>query len=326
MRNNIAPNIDPSSCVRFTAIKLVAFLFACFAPNGAASESPELPNVVATTSIIGDAASRIGDGLFSVTTLMGEGVDPHLYKASPGDMRALSNATLVLHNGLHLEGKISEILSKLSERKAVVAVTRSIPINRLRVTADFPDAPDPHVWFDPALWSYAVTEIGTALSAIAPQKAAIIDERTRLLKAELVGLDTEVKATIDSIPKELRVLVTAHDAFGYFGMKYGLEVLSIQGMSTDSEASLYEINSLIRTITLKRIPAVFVESSVSEKNVEAIVQGCAARGHNIIIGGQLYSDALGRQGTPEGTLIGALRHNATVIASALRTLPRKDPQ
>jgi manganese/zinc/iron transport system substrate-binding protein len=277
------------------------------------------PSVVATTSIIGDITTRLAGDTLDVSALMGEGIDPHLYKASPGDMRRLSQASLILHNGLHLEGKMAEVLEKLGERKPSIAVTSKIDRKLLRQPPEFAGNYDPHVWFDIRLWILAAEEIAHALSTLAPAHASLYTTRLDILRGELKELHSWVQAQIGSIPKEQRVLVTAHDAFGYFGQAYGIEVLAIQGMSTDSEASLQDINHLVDTLVTRKIPAVFVESSVPQKTIQALVEGSRSRGHDVVVGGELYSDALGAANTPEGTYIGMMKHNVSTIVAALKS-------
>jgi len=273
--------------------------------------------VVATTGMIADTARAIGGSAVSVTALMGEGVDPHLYKASPGDVRVMAGAGLLLWNGLHLEGRLGEAITKLGSRVPVVCVTDSIPQDRLLRPAGAGSVPDPHVWFDLALWRFACERIRDAIIERAPDAADAV--RTRCA-AHLELLDvaaSHVQAVVVSVPADRRVLVTAHDAFGYFGRANGIAVRGIQGLSTDSEASLRELNALVDLIVERRVPAVFIESSVPRKAVEALVEGCSARGHAVTIGGELLSDAMGAAGTEQGTHVGMVVHDAEVIARAL---------
>jgi manganese/zinc/iron transport system substrate-binding protein len=248
---------------------------------------------------------------------MGPGVDPHLYKASPGDLRKLSNASLILYNGLHLEGKMADVLEKLSARKPVVAVTKSLSAQTLRSTGSDSEIVDPHVWFDVSLWIEVAKTIRDALVTHNPQAAALYSQRFEDLSTKLKALHEWCKQELASIPPARRTMITAHDAFSYFGRAYGIEVLGIQGVSTDSEASLREINNLVQLLVQRKIPAVFVESTISPKAVEALLEGAASRGHRVMIGGELFSDALGEQGTPQGSYDGMVRHNVHTIKSAL---------
>jgi manganese/zinc/iron transport system substrate-binding protein len=282
--------------------------------------------VLSTTSIIADTVREIAGEELVVESLMGPGVDPHLYKASPGDIRKLSDASLILHNGLHLEGKMGDVLEKLSRRKRVRAVTDAIPRERLRVASTEAGVYDPHVWFDVSLWIEVVRVIRDELSLLAPDHAANFAQRAQQLEERLRALHTWCAAQIQTIPHAQRILITAHDAFGYFSSAYGIKVMAIQGISTDSEASLREINTLVQIIVQSEIPAVFVESTLPPKAVEALVEGARAKGHSVAIGGQLLSDALGEAGTAGATYEGMVRFNVETIVQVLvrRKTNRKD--
>ncbi len=315
--------VQGTKCKHRLFVGALLCLFAALAspstdlwPQAAAQERPK---VLATTSIIADFAKRLAGDELSVSALMGEGIDPHLYKASPGDMRRLYDADLILFNGLHLEGKMADVLEKIGARKPAIAVTASIDRSLLRQPAEFAGNYDPHVWFDVQLWKSAAEEVAAALTKAAPGSASAISARLSALRDELSALHSWCKEEIQSVPKEGRVLVTAHDAFGYFGRAYDIEVLAIQGMSTDSEASLQDINHLVETLASRHIPAVFIESSVPQKTIQALVEGSQARGHHVVIGGELFSDALGSAGSPEGTYIGMIKHNVKTIVTALRS-------
>ncbi len=273
--------------------------------------------VVTTTAMIADAARAVGGSRVQVTSLMGEGVDPHLYKASPGDIRQLSEADLVLFNGLHLEGRMGDVLARLESRTPTVRVTDGITGDRLREPPEFEGESDPHVWFDVGLWVSVVERVREALVAVDPEREPEYRAGAEGYLAQLRELDSWVRSEMGRIPEGRRVLVTAHDAFGYFGDAYGIEVLGVQGISTDSEASIRDINALVDTLVERRVPAVFIESSVPQKTVQALVEGCRSRGHEVVIGGELFSDAMGPSGTPEGTYIGMMRHNVRTITAAL---------
>ena len=272
--------------------------------------------VVCTTGMVADVVRNVGGGHVDVRSLMGEGVDPHLYKASPGDIGALAGADAVFYSGLHLEGKMTDIFARMSRSKPTVALAGGIDPQRLLETSG--GQVDPHVWFDVALWAATADVVRDALAAFDPPHADAYAANAERYREELVTLDQEVRSVMAEIPEGRRVLVTAHDAFGYFGRAYNVEVRGIQGISTESEAGVREINDLVAFLDRRRVPAVFVESSVSDRNVRALVEGCRARGHDVAIGGQLYSDAMGKSGTPEGTYPGMVRHNVQTIAEALR--------
>lgn len=278
-------------------------------------------SIVATTGMIADAARWIGQSEVEVTRLMGEGVDPHLYKPAPGDLRALEGADLVLYNGLHLEGKLAEALSKLAERKPVVAIAAEIPVDRLIMSSDEGGQPDPHVWHDPRLWSLAVQRLQGAMNEVAPHKRSGFAYHAEVYLTVLDRLHAWAEEQIATIPPDRRVLVTAHDAFAYFGRAFGLEVHGVQGISTDSEASIRDVNALVDLLVGRRVPAVFFESSVPPRTVRVLVEGCKARGHEVRIGGELYSDALGPDDTPEGTYFGMFEHNVRTIVEALSGKP-----
>lgn len=292
--------------------------------GGGAGRGPADPQqkaaltVVTTTGMIADIARNIAGERARVSALMGEGVDPHLYKPSPGDVRMLSDADLVLYNGLHLEGRMGEVLENLGKRKAVVPVAGGIAPDRLRSPPEFKGQHDPHVWFDVSLWIVAAEATREALIKADPDGAMMFRANAERYLAQLGSLHEEVRTAIASIPIERRVLVTAHDAFGYFGRAYGIEVLAIQGISTDSEAGLKDINHLVDVIVERNIPAVFIESSVPRKTIDALIEGAKGKGHAVRVGGELFSDAMGAAGTPEGTYTGMVRHNVKVIVEGLK--------
>lgn len=282
------------------------------------------PKILTTTSIIADTTKSIGGSRVTITSLMGAGVDPHLYKASPGDVRKMLDADLIFYGGLHLEGRLADVLEKISEKKPTIAVTDSIPREALRQTPDFPGNYDPHVWFDVSLWLKTAEKIRDVLIKQDPDGRETYNTNFAEYSTKLNELHRWCREQIQSIPEKKRVLVTAHDAFGYFGRAYGIDVKAIQGVSTDSEASLKEINYLVDFLVERGIPAVFVESSVSRKTIQALNEGTAAKGHEVKIGGELFSDALGEVGTVEGTYIGMVQHNVNIIVNALGKMEQSD--
>lgn len=273
--------------------------------------------ITATTGMIGDIAERIGGEWARVSTLMGPGVDPHLYKPTQGDLAKLSEADLILYNGLHLEGKMQDVLEKMSRKKSTVAVTDGIPYERLRPLTASQEQYDPHVWFDVRLWMAAVETVRDAMIRVAPEHAYAFEKHSSAYLEELRALDGYVRDRIASIPREQRLLITAHDAFGYFGRAYDIEVMGLQGVSTASEYGLQDLGRLIDIIVERKVKAVFVESSVSPKSIEALRQGVQGKGHDIQIGGTLFSDALGPKGSDEGTYVGMVKHNVDTIVEAL---------
>ncbi|MBF8962172.1 zinc ABC transporter substrate-binding protein [Pontibacter sp. FD36] len=274
--------------------------------------------VVTTTGILKDAVVNIVGDAADVEAIMGSGVDPHLYKATQGDLNKLTEADVIIYNGLHLEGKMGEVLEKLSRYKTVLAATAGIPESHLLKSAEYADSHDPHVWFDVSLWMQVVGHLSSELQKKDPQHATVYQAQTAAYLRELSALHNETKAAIASIPEQQRILITAHDAFGYYGEAYGIEVRGLQGISTLSEFGLQDVSSLVKFIVANKIKAVFVESSVSPKAIEAVVQGASKRGHTVRIGGTLFSDAMGEEGTPEGTYTGMVRHNTNTIVTSLK--------
>ena len=274
-------------------------------------------SIVATTGMIADTARRIGGDLAEVRALMGPGVDPHAYRQTRTDIVAMARADLVLWNGLYLEAQMEEVLADMASRTTVRAVAEAIPLENLVSHDDYADRFDPHVWMDPKLWRIVAMDIRDAMIAQAPENAAAYTENADIFLSELDALAAYATQSLTSVPKEARVLITAHDAFNYFGRTYGFEVIGIQGISTESEAGLNRITSLVNDLVQRDIRAVFVESSVSDRSIRALIEGAAAQGHEVTVGGELYSDAMGAPGTYEGTYIGMIDHNVTVIAAGL---------
>ena len=299
---------------RLLIIALVAVSVAIVSHGVSARDKID---VVATTGMIGDAARKIGGDLVEVRTLMGPGVDPHAYRQTRTDIVAMASADLVLWHGLYLEAQMEDFMRGLADTGRVVAVAESLPRNLLIGHDDYADKYDPHVWMNPNLWSRVVLNVRDALIAAAPDNEATFRINTETHLAELRELAQYTTQVLSSVPAESRVLVTAHDAFNYFGSAYGFEVIGIQGISTESEAGLQRISELVNVLVSRKIGAVFVESSVSDRNIRALIEGAAAQGHDIVIGGELFSDAMGEDGTYEGTYLGMIDHNATVISGAL---------
>lgn len=274
--------------------------------------------VVATTGMIADLARAVGGDQVQVRALIGSGIDPHLYRPTRSDIQALNRAEVVLINGLHLEGRMGDVLARLGRGgKPVVAVAEAVPLARRLLDEDDTGAFDPHIWMDPSLWAEALEAVRVVLSQQRPQAAETFAANAVSYRAEMQALDDWARARLASIPAERRVLVTAHDAFAYFGRAYGVEVHGIQGLSTESEAGLADINRLVDLLVARGIGAVFVESSVTDRNVRALIEGAAARNHRVVIGGELFSDAMGTEGSYEGTWLGMIDHNVTTIVRAL---------
>ena len=274
-------------------------------------------SVVATTGMIADTAQRVGGELATIRGLMGPGVDPHAYRQTRTDILAMVRADLVLWNGLYLEAQMEEFFADLARKTSVVAVAEGVPAADLVSHDDYADRFDPHVWMDPTLWVHVIDAVRDAMSDAASDRSEDFAERARLYTSEVTEIGAYATEVLASVPAEARVLITAHDAFNYFGRAYGFEVVGIQGISTESEAGVNRISNIVDMIVDRNIAAVFVESSVSDRSIRALAEGAAAKGHDLKIGGELFSDAMGEPGTYEGTYIGMIDHNATVIASAL---------
>ena len=288
---------------------LLAFAtFLAVAPGAAAMKS-----VVVTIAQIGQPLDVIASGRAHVHTLMGEGVDPHLYRLTRSDVVRLTRADLILYNGLHLEARMQDMMARFARRKPVVAVAESlIGTGSLRRTGR---TRDPHVWMDPMLWMRALDAAVGALEAVDPENAPFYRRNATAYFARMRDLDARARAAVASIPARARALVTMHDAFGYFGRAYGIDVLAIQGVSTESEAGLRKIEELVDALVARRIGAIFVETSVSDRGATALIEGTAARGHAVRVGGALYSDALGSG--LAATYLGMFDHNVGTIVRAL---------
>lgn len=276
------------------------------------------PDILCTTTIVADMVQTIAGEHQKVGVLMGPGVDPHTYDPSPRDARQVKNAKLIFYSGLHLEGKMTEMLEDYAEKKPVIALVSKL--DKSRILRDDQGTVDPHVWFDVALWAETADLVAKELGDYDPANKGDYLRNAEKYKAQLMELHKETKDKLESVPKEHRVLVTAHDAFEYFGRAYDIEVRAVQGISTDSEAGLKDIRNLVNFLTDRKVKAIFFESSVSNKNVRALQEGCAnARPpHRVAIGGELFSDALGEPDEPGGTYIGMIRHNVQTIVEALK--------
>lgn len=300
-------------------VAVVLVLAAC----GPIEES-ELPdfsdrqiNVVATTGMVGDIVQVVGGDRVEVTTLMGPGIDPHAYKASEGDVEKIGSADIVFYSGLHLEAKLADVFEKMGDQIVTVPVAEGIPINQRIVVGTGVAAYDPHVWFDVELWSIAVEEVRDTLVRIDPAHADAYNERAAAYQELMAELDAYAAEQAARVPEGQRVLITAHDAFGYFAKAYNFEVLGLQGISTATEAGAGDIQDLADIIVERQIPAIFVETSVSPRTIQALQEAVRDRGYDVVVGGSLFSDAMGDPGTPEGTYLGMVRHNIDTIVGAL---------
>ncbi len=299
----------------FLALSGFAVICAVLAGTARAENAPL--KVVATTGMIADAARQIGGDLVEVQALMGPGIDPHAYRQTRSDIVAMTNADLVLWNGFYLEAQMEDFLLELAQEQPVVAVAEAVPENLLIGSEDYEGRYDPHLWMNPDLWARVVLNIRDAMIEARPEDAQTFTANADAYLEELRALSRYAAGVLASVPVESRVLLSAHDAFNYFGNAYGFEVVGIQGISTESEAGLQRIAELVDMLVERDIRAVFVETTVADRNIRALIEGAAAEGHEVVIGGELFSDAMGEPGTYEGTYIGMIDHNATTIARAL---------
>ena len=303
---------------------LVAALVAgCGSGGGDDAAASEIADrkvkVTTTTNFITDTVRQIGGERVEVTGLMGPGVDPHLYKASAGDVGTLREADLIVYGGLQLEGKMADLLEQLEERQTTIAITRDIPRDRLLLPPDdVAEQYDPHVWFDVTNWMYAARTTAATLKEKDPEHAELYDRNLKRYLAELNELDGYVKQRIAEIPERQRVLVTSHDAFEYFGRRYDMEVAAIQGISTAAEATTADVQRVATLLADRDLKAAFVESSVPRQTIDAVLAAARKQGADAEIGGELYTDAAGEEGTPEGTYVGMVRANADKIAEGLK--------
>lgn len=312
---------SPRHCLDSLLLAAALLLAACSSGSGQPSarsassyDGPYPYKVTATTGMVADIIRNVAGEHAAVTQVIGEGVDPHLYNPNRSDVEALMAADVVFYSGLLLEGRMTDVLMRMARHKPVYAVTELIDEEYLLLHGG---VPDPHVWMDVQGWMKATEAAAQALAEFDPRHAGDYQANAARHLEQLRALDEYVRGVIASIPQEQRLMITAHDAFSYMGRAYGLEVRGIQGLSTESEAGLQDINRLVDLIVERRVPAIFVETSVSDKNVKALIEGARSRGHQVRVGGTLFSDAMGPRGTYEGTYAGMIDHNATTIARAL---------
>ena len=280
--------------------------------------SVEYPiDIVATTGMVGDIVRQVAGDNGSVHFLMGEEVDPHLYRPTRADIARMQRADIIFYNGLHLEGRMGDTLVQLARTRPVYAVTELVDEAILLDDEEYEEAFDPHLWMDVSLWMEAVEVVVGALSELDSAGSQLYRDSADRYREELAALDAYVREITATIPQDRRTLITAHDAFGYFGAAYDIEVIGVQGISTESEAGLEEINRLVDFIVTNGITAVFAETTVPDRALMAVIEGAAAQGHQVKIGGELFSDAMGPAGSYEGTYVGMIDHNATTIVRAL---------
>lgn len=297
---------------------LALLLAACNDEEAGKTNAENEGNVVATTGQIADAVKVISGDKLNVTTLMGPGVDPHLYKATQSDMKVLDDAEVIFYNGLHLEGQLNDIFEQMSKDKTVFAAAEVLAADKLLEDEEDNSLHDPHVWFDIELWKDVVDGIGDTLVEEYPEHKEEFEKNEKTFLAELDALATFAKERVAEVPEEQRILVTAHDAFNYFGDSLGFEVSGLQGLSTESEYGVKDVEDMVKYLVDHNIKAIFVESSVSDKAMTAVIEGAKEKGHDVVIGGELFSDAMGAEGTEEGTYIGMYKYNINSIVDALK--------
>jgi len=293
------------------------FLTALLSATVVADETPAL-KVVTTTGMVKDMVKQVGGDRIAVDAIMQEGVDPHLYQPTAADVRKVLAADLVFASGLNLEGRMTDVFERSSAMGTkVVFVTDGVNEDLFIESADYPGQPDPHVWHDVTQWATGIPVVVAALSEADPEGAAVYEANAAAYADRLNGLNGYVTWVMSTVPKHQRVLITAHDAFGYFGQAYGIEVRGVQGITTESEAGINDINELVDFIVEHGVTAVFIESSVNDRNVQALVEGARERGQEVVIGGTLYSDCMGAPGTWQGTYEGMIEHNVNLMSTAL---------
>jgi manganese/zinc/iron transport system substrate-binding protein len=281
------------------------------------SLSDKTIEVVCTTTMITDLVRNIGGERVNVQGLMGPGIDPHLYKASEGDVSRMSRADVIVYNGLHLEGKMTEIFKQMQQRKKTFAVTEGVDESRLLSPPEFEGAHDPHIWFDVSLWMEAAEYVKQSFIELDPEHGDVYERNADAYIQKINELHAFIKEEVQKVPQDKRVIITAHDAFNYFGSAYGFDVRGLQGISTAAEAGTADVKELAEFIVEKQIPAIFVETSVPERYIEALQEAVRSRGFDVKIGGSLFSDALGSPDTPEGSYLGMVSYNVRTIVQSL---------
>jgi len=303
----------------FLIIVLVIFtLILSSCSKGEEKSGSSKLKVVCTTGMIADLVSNIGGEHVDVHGLMGPGVDPHLYKPTQGDIKKLSAADIIFYNGLHLEGKMVEIFEKMSRTRSIIAISKNISTELLVKPAEYEGFYDPHIWFDVSLWRQTLDAVVKGLSLSDSSNSTDYSKNAASYGQQLETLHNWIINTVNTVPREQRVLITAHDAFTYFGIAYDIEVLGLQGISTVAEYGVQDVTRLVNYIIEKKIKAIFVESSVPQRSINAVKEGCAARGFDVKIGGVLYSDALGGPGSGAENYINMVELNVMTIVEALK--------
>ncbi|MCB9262959.1 MAG: zinc ABC transporter substrate-binding protein [Flavobacteriales bacterium] len=300
----------------YVALSIFALIFSgC---KNQTEEKEQKINVLATTNIVADVVKNLCGDFMEVNSLMGPGVDPHLYKASHGDIKKLDEADVIIFNGLHLEGKMTEMLENFQKKGRAIAVSDGLETKNIRTINEQANVHDPHIWFDMKLWADGVKYVAEQLKSKFPQFAPKIDSNASHYLLEIDSVYTHCQSLIEGVAQQNRILITSHDAFEYFGRSFNFEVKGLQGISTISESGLKDVQDMINYIIQHQIKAIFVENSVPQKALLSVIESCTQKGHKVIIGGELFSDALGAERTPEGTYLGMVKYNVETIVKALK--------
>jgi manganese/zinc/iron transport system substrate-binding protein len=293
------------------------FLLLVCSCTSASKSSRTKPLIVATTSILADGIQVLVGDQAEVIALMPAGVDPHLYKASVRDLDLITQADLVVYHGLYLEGKMTEIFEKLAKQQVLIDVSKGIPTDQLIRSGPESHSVDPHVWFDISLWSAALAYASQELQLWQPSWKSQLQTTTQIYLQQLDALDQQTREKVQDLVQYNQVLVTAHDAFAYFGKAYGLPVYSLQGLSTLSEPGLRDLTELITLIQTYQVKAIFAEQTISPKALQAVARGAAEKNQVVKLAGPLYTDSLDAPNTPAGTYIGMFETNLQLIYSQL---------
>lgn len=303
---------------KFIIVLLLAIVtFSC--KNETTEQNNGKLKIVTTTTMITDMVKNIGGDYIEVQGLMGSGVDPHLYKASEGDVSKLFNANVIIYNGLHLEGKLEDIFEKMrKQQKKIIAVSDAVDKTALISSEYFASNYDPHIWFHIDYWKQSANYVIEELKKLDAKNATHYEANGKAYLEKLENLSKEINEAVASLPKEKRILVTAHDAFNYFGKLHDFQVVGLQGLSTATEAGVQDVQKLANFIIENNVKAIFVESSVPKRTIEALQAAVKSKGKEVAIGGTLYSDALGDAGTEEGTYVGMYKYNVKTIVNALK--------
>ena len=299
----------------FSTLIIISFL-SCRLDDNKKRKGPL--HIVTTTGIIEDCVANIVMDSCEVTALMGPGTDPHIYKPTPGDVELLDEADVIIANGYHLEGKMSEMLQKYAKEKPVIFISDGISDDKSIKSADFDDAHDPHLWFDPSIWLTGLSYVADEMGKLDSNSAEYFKANFKSYEKQVNAADLEIKKLMVSVDSSKRILVTSHDAFSYFGRYYDVRVKGIQGVSTLSEVGLREISDMVDFVIANKLKSIFIETSTSEKTAQSIVDGCRDKGYEVLLSGPLYSDALGEPDMEAGTYIGMIKANAVAISQGLK--------